>query len=238
MKPLRHNEISLKPRWVILLPVAGVGIALVIVRYFQRELMQVQMLAHDWALSLQTFMVSHWWAFGLGQILVAASGVLPASMIAMMAGVTLGFGWGVALSSVSTLLGGWIAFTLSRSALRGWIVRYLHRYPSVARFDEAMTSEGWRTVALLRISPVMPFALTSYGIGLTRISHRDFLLGTLASLPALIGYVAIGALGRQGLLLTSGSASIGHIFALAAGIAIAFYALYRVKKAFSRINVA
>ena len=56
-------------------------------------------------------------------------------------------------------------------------------------------------VTLLRISPVMPFALTSYGLGLTRISQRDFLAGTLASLPSLAGYVALGALGKEGLRL-------------------------------------
>ena len=45
----------------------------------------------------------------------------------------------------------------------------------------------------------MPFAATSYGLGLTGIGRRDFLIGTLASLPALLGYVAVGAFGQAGL---------------------------------------
>ncbi|GAC1484520.1 MAG: hypothetical protein NVS2B11_10200 [Acetobacteraceae bacterium] len=68
----------------------------------------------------------------------------------------------------------------------------------LAGLDAAMGRDGWRFVCLLRISPVMPFALTSYALGLTTIPGRDYLLGTLASLPALMGYVAVGALARHG----------------------------------------
>lgn len=193
------------------------------------------LLAHGWMLSLQTFMASNWLAFGVGQTLIVASGVLPASMIAMMAGATLGFGWGLLLSAVSTFLGGWLAFALTRTTLRGPISRYLHRHSAMVRLDSAMTSEGWRMVALLRISPVMPFALTSYGFGLTRISQRDYLLGTMASLPALIGYVALGALGWQS-IVTAGSGGSGwHLVLIVGGVGTVLYALYRVKKTLTQV---
>lgn len=61
----------------------------------------------------------------------------------------------------------------------------------------------------LRVSPVMPFAITSYALGLTEISERDYLLGTLASLPALAGYVSFGALARYGLRTANGSTQLG-----------------------------
>ena len=41
----------------------------------------------------------------------------------------------------------------------------------------------------------MPFSVTSYALGFSRILLRDYVLGTLASLPPLLGYVVIGALG-------------------------------------------
>ncbi|MBU6268232.1 MAG: VTT domain-containing protein [Sphingomonadales bacterium] len=175
-------------------------------------------------------MAANWLAFGLGQTVVAASGVLPASMIAVMAGATLGFGRGLALSMLATMLGGWLAFTVSRSALGGWIGRRLEKRPGLARIDAAIAGEGWRMVALLRVSPVMPFALTSYALGLTRISHRDFLLGTLASLPALAGYVALGALGKQGLLMADRGLTVSHVALLALGFAVVGYALWRLRK--------
>jgi len=195
-----------------------------------RDPAQARLFLHDSVAGLHGFMASNWFAFALGQILVAASGVLPASMIAMMAGAGLGFGGGLALSTVATLLGGWIAFATSRTVLGRPIARWLQRRPAMARIDAAMTAEGWRMVALLRVSPVMPFALTSYALGLTRIGQRDFLLGTLASLPALVGYVALGALGRRGLALAGNGGGAWHFVLLAGGVAIVLYASLRVRQ--------
>jgi uncharacterized membrane protein YdjX (TVP38/TMEM64 family) len=44
----------------------------------------------------------------------------------------------------------------------------------------------------------MPFAATSYMLGLSSIGLRDYAVGTLASLPALCGYVFIGTLADAG----------------------------------------
>lgn len=192
---------------------------------------QARALLHHWLAELHAFMASNWLAFALGQILVAASGVLPAAMIAMMAGAGLGFGGGLVLSAMATLLGGWIAFVVSRTVLGRPLARWLQHRPQMARIEAAMTAEGWRMVALLRVSPVMPFALTSYALGLTRIGQRDFLLGTLASLPALAGYVALGALGRRGLAVAGSGGGTGHVALLAGGIAIVIYASLRVRQA-------
>jgi uncharacterized membrane protein YdjX (TVP38/TMEM64 family) len=64
-------------------------------------------------------------------------------------------------------------------------------------------------VALLRISPVMPFSITSYALGFSGISLRDYVLGSLASLPPLLGYVVVGTLAGQG--LSAPSRDSGHI---------------------------
>ena len=199
---------------------------------FQREIVLHRNLTDVWTQWFQAFVTANWLAFGLGQTFISASGALPASMIAVMAGATLGIAKGLALSAASTMLGGWLAFALSRSALRNRIARHLQRYPTIARLDDAISNEGWRMVALLRVSPVMPFALTSYGIGLTRISNRDFLLGTGASLPALAGYVALGALGEQGLLMANGGLADWRLLFLVAGAAAVSYAVARVNRTF------
>ena len=176
-------------------------------------------------------MVANWLTFGLGQVLVATSGILPASFIAVMAGASFGMFWGTLISATATMLGGWVAFRLSRTVLRGFILRRVERYSAITRLNKGMEREGWRFVMLLRVSPVMPFAITSYALGMTRIAERDFLLGTIASLPALIGYVAIGALGKQGLLLADGHVSLWHWVPLAIGFAVVVYALKRVGRA-------
>jgi uncharacterized membrane protein YdjX (TVP38/TMEM64 family) len=87
----------------------------------------------------------------------------------------------------------------------------------LARLDGAIAADGWRLVALLRVSPVMPFSLTSYALGFSGITLRDYMLGTLASLPALLGYVAIGALGGWGAGLSHGPQHGIHLALLALG---------------------
>ena len=47
------------------------------------------------------------------------------------------------------------------------------------------------------MSPAMPFSATSYALGLSQVGSKDFLVGTLASLPALAGYVAMEARWRM-----------------------------------------
>lgn len=196
----------------------------------QRELAVLRLSAQDYLAALQAYLVSDWLAFGIGQTLVATSGVLPASVVATLAGAMLGFWPGLLISAVSTMFGGWLAFSLSRTALRKWISPFVGRHQCLARLDTAMTSEGWRMVMLLRVSPVMPFAMTSFGIGLTRISHRDFLIGTLAALPALTGFVALGALGRTGIAMTQDGTNWWHWLLMAAGVVVVLYALRRVQR--------
>jgi uncharacterized membrane protein YdjX (TVP38/TMEM64 family) len=57
-----------------------------------------------------------------------------------------------------------------------------------------ITQDGLRLVCLLRLSPVMPFSATSYMLGLSSIDLRSYTIGTLASLPALCGYMFIATL--------------------------------------------
>lgn len=180
--------------------------------------------------SIQPLMEANWLAFGVCQFVVAASGILPAAVVAMMAGASFGLWGGIAISASTTILGGWVAFLLSRSLLRPWIARWIGESRRCLRWDEAVGRESWRFVLLLRISPVMPFAPTSYALGLTSIDQRSYLLGTLASLPALVGYVALGALGQQSLSMAAGTANFVHWTLLGAGFVIVIIALARVRE--------
>lgn len=152
-----------------------------------------------------------WVVLMLTQAAIAMVGVVPASLLGIAAGGIYGIVFGFLLAAAGTMIGGWLAFVLARSLLRPWVERTLaRRGPGrLARLDEAVTRDGWRFVCLLRISPVMPFALTSYALGLTEISGRDYLLGTLASLPALAGYVSVGALAHYGMQTASGTVELG-----------------------------
>ena len=96
-------------------------------------------------------------------------------------------------------------FALSRSAFRPAVTRFMAGRSRLRRLDELIARDGWRFACLLRASPVMPFAITSYALGLSSIRLRDYCIGTLAAMPALFGYVLLGALAGSGVAAWSSS---------------------------------
>ena len=163
---------------------------------------------------------------GLGMALFAAAillltlvGIVPGALLGMAGGAVFGFAGGFLVSATGIIIGAIAAFWLGRSLLRPWLLDWLAEHPLMARLDNALAEEGWRLTALLRISPIMPFSLTSYALGASRLLFRDYALGTLASLPPLAGYVGIGALGGWGLQAPTGPAMRIHLFLAGLGIA-------------------
>ena len=146
-------------------------------------------------------------AFVVLQLIVAASGILPASVLGIAAGTAYGLPLGFLLAATGTMTGALLSFGISRSLFRKAFVRHLGRRPRLARFDQLLARGGWRIVCLLRISPIMPFAATSYALGLSAVRIEAYALGTIASLPALLGYVYIGALAEAGLSVWTTGAS-------------------------------
>jgi uncharacterized membrane protein YdjX (TVP38/TMEM64 family) len=136
--------------------------------------------------------VSGWIAFVCLQTMVAVVGIVPASVIGIAAGAIYGLWVGFLLAAASTLLGAGIAFWLSRSVLRHVISNWGRGQSQLVRLQALFAGRGWRFVCLVRMSPLMPFAATSYALALLPISLRTYFLGTLAALPSLFGCVLTG----------------------------------------------
>lgn len=153
------------------------------------------------------------------QIIIALCGVLPASSAAFGSGALYGICQGFILSAIASFIGAFISFYLSRSIFRSYIEKLLKKSAKMQKLDHLLHLDGWKLVCLLRISPIMPFALTSYALGLTSISVRAYFIGTLASLPALLGYVIMGHIASTEVtsLQTQHIASIKHLL-----LAVAF----------------
>lgn len=164
------------------------------------------------------------WVIFVGlEALIALIGILPASLLGIAAGAVYGITPGFITSTIGIFVGAIIAFALSRSLARPLIAGVLGRSRRLSALDAAMSSQSWRMVALLRISPVMPFSLTSYALGLSGIARADYIIGTLACLPALLGYVIIGALGNSTLASRNDVHSLILIISAAATLALTIH---------------
>jgi uncharacterized membrane protein YdjX (TVP38/TMEM64 family)/glycosyltransferase involved in cell wall biosynthesis len=166
--------------------------------------------------------------FGAIQVLIALSGFIPGSLIGILAGTVYGLSIGFPLAAISTMLGALIAFLFARSFLQPLVISLLSGRSRLQDFDEALARDGWRFVCLLRVSPVMPFAATSYALGASSVSIKDYLIGTLASLPALLGYVIVGTLARAGLSAATQSADTVRWLFIGAGLAATIFLTWRI----------
>jgi len=72
-----------------------------------------------------------------------------------------------------------------------------------AAIDEAVGREGLKIVLLTRLSPVFPFNLLNYAYGVTRVSLKDYFIGSVGMIPGTIMYVYIGSL--EGNIATIGT---------------------------------
>jgi uncharacterized membrane protein YdjX (TVP38/TMEM64 family) len=167
-------------------------------------------------------------------ILIAFSGFLPASLIGVVCGSLYGLLNGFLVSTLATIVGAWVSFAISRSLFQKVFEQLFIRRARLRRFGDEMVKGGWRFVCLLRMSPVMPFALTSYALGLSNISARNYMLGTVASLPALFGYVCIGWFARHSISTKSINAGYLQWMILGVGVAATVFLSFYVKRIISR----
>lgn len=168
--------------------------------------------------------------FGLVQTLIALSGFIPGSLIGILAGTVYGLTIGFPLAAGSTMLGALLAFLLARSMFQPLLQKFISGRSRLLDFDAALARDGWRFVCLLRISPIMPFAVTSYALGASSVSMRDYLVGTLASLPALLGYVVVGTLARAGLSAATHGSDIIRWLAIGIGLTATIFLTWRISR--------
>src|SRR5437660_81710 len=103
-------------------------------------------------------------------------------------------------------------FWLGLIPFYGWpgdlqILSAIAANPRFAAIDRAVGAEGRKIVFLLRLSPVFPFNLLNYALGLTRVRFADYFLASAGMLPGTVLYVYSGKL-------------LGDVTALAGGASV------------------
>jgi uncharacterized membrane protein YdjX (TVP38/TMEM64 family) len=124
--------------------------------------------------------------------------LLPGWILTVGAGFLFGLGWGLATVWAGASLGAMAAFLAGRTLARDWITRRITGKATFQAVDEAVGREGFKFVLLLRLSPLFPFNLLNYVLGLTRISFGRYALATLLGiLPGSLMYVYFGSAARS-----------------------------------------
>lgn len=157
---------------------------------------------------------------------VGTVALVPGSLLTLAAGALFGVVRGTVYALLGASLGAVAAFLIARHVARQPVERRVLEDPRFQRIDEAIGREGRRVVFLLRLSPVFPFALLNYALGLTRVRFADYLLGCLGMLPGTLLYVYQGKLVGEVVALGAGEVERGPgyysvlVLGLAATIAV------------------
>ncbi|MEL7059550.1 MAG: TVP38/TMEM64 family protein [Acidobacteriota bacterium] len=118
--------------------------------------------------------------------------MIPGSLLTLAGGVLFGLWKGTALVFVGASLGATLAFLIARYLARGAIERRLEGNERFAVIDRAVGKQGTKVVFLLRLVPFFPFVWLNYGLGLTKVRLRDYVIGCIGMLPGTFLYVYYG----------------------------------------------
>lgn len=130
----------------------------------------------------------------------------PGSVLTLAAGAIFGILEGTIYVFIAATLGATGAFIVSRYVARRAIERKLSGDRRFAAIDDAVGAQGRRIVFLLRLSPVFPFNLLNYALGLTKVRLGDYVLASVGMIPGTLLYVYYGKLAGDVAALAGGAA--------------------------------
>jgi uncharacterized membrane protein YdjX (TVP38/TMEM64 family) len=137
---------------------------------------------------------------------VAVVAFVPASLLTLAAGAIFGVGWGTAYVMAAATVGSAAAFLVARYLARGAIEKRLADSARFDAVDRAVGERGRRIVFLLRLSPVFPFNLLNYALGLTRVGFTDYVIASVGMLPGTVLYVYLGKVAGDVAAVAGGAA--------------------------------
>jgi uncharacterized membrane protein YdjX (TVP38/TMEM64 family) len=123
---------------------------------------------------------------------VAAVAFIPGSLLTLAAGAIFGLAKGTIYTLIGATLGASAAFLVARYVARRPIERKIAGNAKFAAIDRAVGREGFKIVALLRLSPIFPFNLLNYSLGLTKVGFWPYVAASIAMLPGTLLYVYYG----------------------------------------------
>ena len=125
---------------------------------------------------------------------LACVAFVPASLLTLAAGALFGVVKGTILVLLGATLGALGAFLIARYVARDWVAQRIARDARFAAIDRAIAEQGRRVVFLLRLSPVIPFNVLNYALGLTQVRVVDYVVASVGMIPGTLLYVYTGKL--------------------------------------------
>ncbi len=117
--------------------------------------------------------------------------LFPDSVLAISGGMCFGLFWGFVYTMIGAVCGGTLAFYLSRGIGRKLVKTFSKK--EADKLSTIINERGFIIVLMLRLIPLFPFDVISYGAGFSNIKYRDYLLATIVGIiPGVLVFTNIG----------------------------------------------
>ena len=147
---------------------------------------------------------------------IATFFLFPGSPLSLVAAVAWGF-WAFPIVIVAAIIGSSISFLAARHIFYDRVQAKIKAYPKFSAVNEAIRDEGWRVIALLRLSPALPFSLQNWFLGITPVGFWPSQITTFfCIMPGTLLYIWIGTLGS-----TAGGEDMSTYKYIAYGVGLA-----------------
>jgi uncharacterized membrane protein YdjX (TVP38/TMEM64 family) len=179
-------------------------------------------------------------------VFVATVAFIPGAILTIGAGFvferTWGLGTGILVGTITVFVGASagaiVSFLIGRYLLRDFVDHLAHRYSIFEALDAVMKENGFRIMALLRLSPIIPFNAINYISGVTSISLLSYSLANIAIIPGTVLFVFVGA--SAGCIANDmGNGATATIVAIVVGVVFAIFAIlltsYYARRELNRI---
>lgn len=135
--------------------------------------------------------------FALGAGLMAGLSIVPMHLLAILGGWTFGLLLGMVAVFAGLLAAAAVGYRASAALAKRRVTDLLAEHPRGALVHRSLVGHGAAraafVVALLRLSPVMPFAATNLVMAAVRVPFGAFMAGTIAGmLPRALAGVLVG----------------------------------------------
>lgn len=128
----------------------------------------------------------------IGVYVVGVVCLMPVFLLTIASGAIFGVVNASLYVMTASMMGAFFAFLIARYLIRDTVAKYITKNPKLKAIDRAVGEDGRRLVFFLRLSPVVPFVLSNYALGVTQVRLVDFMLGTVGLAPIAISYAAFG----------------------------------------------
>ncbi|WP_257253076.1 MULTISPECIES: VTT domain-containing protein [unclassified Endozoicomonas] len=157
---------------------------------------------------LSDLSIGQWFPFFLLSAATMALALTPSTFVAMLAGFFLG--WDAILYMLpayllASAMGYWVGVLLDG----GHLMQSIQNNPRVKKTLETLNASGWSLMFLIRLSPVLPFALMNLLMPALNISFSVFLLGGFfGMLPRTLFSIWLGIKAHDIISLMNGELSV------------------------------